>query len=66
MNILLQSIKALWMQLWRWLDKVISMLGGLTISTLAAALLVTLLSVVVSDYWLTSIHQVNLTFIGSA
>lgn len=61
MNFLVQNIKVIWMQLWRWLDKIISMLGGRTISTLAAALLVTLLFVVVSDYWLTSIHQVNLT-----
>ena len=64
MNVLVKSIKVIWKQLWRWLDKVISMLGGRTISTLAAALLVTLLSVVVSDYWLTSIHQVNLTLQG--
>lgn len=64
MNVLVKSIKVIWMQLWRWLDRVVSMLGGRTISTLAAALLVTLLSVVVSDYWLTSILQVNNTLQG--
>lgn len=59
MNIVLQSIRIVWAQLWRWFDKIISMLGGRTIAMLAVALVVTIFSVIVSDYWINSIAKVD-------
>lgn len=59
MKIVLKSIEIVWAQLWRWLDKGVSLLRGRTITMLAVALLVTILSVFLSDYWINSIAKVD-------
>lgn len=44
-------------QCWRAYEKVIAILGGRTIATLAAALLIIMVSVILSDNWIASINK---------
>ncbi|MES2180513.1 MAG: CHASE3 domain-containing protein [Pseudomonadota bacterium] len=57
MKIIWQSIQLVSAKLWHWYEKVITILGGRTIAMLAAALLVTLVSVILTDNWITSIGR---------
>ena len=55
MKIIWQSIQLVSAKLWHWYEKIITILGGRTIATLAAALLITMVSVILTDNWITSI-----------
>ena len=58
MKIIWQSIELVLAKLWNWYEKIIAILGGRTIAMLAAALLITMVSVIFTDHWITSIgHQ---------
>lgn len=57
MNIIWKSINFAWNQLWRWFEKIISILGGRTIAMLTAAMFITLVSVILTDTWIVSIGK---------
>lgn len=57
MDIIWQSMRIVWKHIWLWYEKVIDMLGGRTIAMLAAALFITMVSVLFSDHWLVSIER---------
>jgi len=57
MNLIWQTSKLVWQQIWLWYEKVIAMLGGRTIAMLAVALIITIFSVIFSDSWITSIGR---------
>lgn len=46
-------------KLWDWYEKIINLLGGRTIAMLAAAMLTTIVSVIFTDYWITTIGRQN-------
>jgi signal transduction histidine kinase len=43
--------------LWRWFEKIVALLGGRTISMLAMAMVVTMLSVIYSDSWIQTLDR---------
>lgn len=57
MDLLWQSLKSIWYQIWRWLEKLIAILGGRTIATLAGTLLITIVSVILGDNQLVKIEN---------
>ncbi len=59
MKIIWQSIQLVLAKFWHWFEKIIAILGGRTIAMLAAALLITMVSVIFTDYWITSISRQN-------
>jgi signal transduction histidine kinase len=52
-----QSIQLVLAKLWHWFEKIIVILGGRTIAMLAAALLITMVSVIFTDTWIVSIGR---------
>lgn len=61
MYLLWQSLKSIWYEIWRWGEKLIAILGGRTIATLAGTLLITIVSVILGDNQLVKIlHQSQL------
>jgi len=59
MDLIWQSLKSIWYQIWRGAEKVIALLGGRTIATLAGTLLITIISVIVGDNQLVKIDKQN-------
>ncbi|MEO6118239.1 MAG: CHASE3 domain-containing protein, partial [Methylotenera sp.] len=57
MKIIWKSIEFAWEQLWRWLEKIVVILGGRTIAMLTAALFITMVSVIFTDNWIVSIGK---------
>lgn len=57
MKVIWQSIQLVSAKLWHWYEKIITILGGRTIAMLAVALLVTMVSVILTDNWITSIGR---------
>ena len=49
MDLLWQSLRSFWYEIWRWSEKLIALLGGRTIATLAGTLLITIVSVISGD-----------------
>ncbi len=59
MKFIWQSIQLVLAKFWHWYEKIIAILGGRTIAMLAAALLITMVSVIFTDYWIMSISRQN-------
>ncbi|PPC93856.1 MAG: histidine kinase [Methylotenera sp.] len=59
MDLIWQSLKSIWYQIWRGAEKVIALLGGRTIATLAGTLLITIISVILGDNQLVKIDRQN-------
>src|SRR5687768_5861831 len=59
MDLIWQSLKSIWYQIWRGAEKVIALLGGRTIATLAGTLLITIISVILGDNQLVKIDKQN-------
>ena len=57
MKIIWQSIQFVLEKFWHWYEKIIVILGGRTIAMLAAALIITMVSVFFTDSWITSIKS---------
>lgn len=57
MKIIWQSIQFVLAKFWHWYEKIIVILGGRTIAMLAAALIITMVSVFFTDSWITSIKN---------
>ena len=55
----LQNLKNASLNRWRWVEKIIALLGGRIIAMLALALLISMISVVFSDNWIVSIGRQN-------
>ncbi|HSH53646.1 MAG TPA: CHASE3 domain-containing protein [Methylotenera sp.] len=57
MGVIWQSMKIVSKHIWLWYEKIIDILGCRTIAMLAAALFITMVSVLFSDHWLVSIER---------
>ncbi len=57
MNRLWHPLESLWIQLWLGINKLIALLGGRTIATLAGTLLITIVSVVLGDKQLVKMDE---------
>lgn len=57
MKIIWQSIQFVLAKFWHWYERIIVILGGRTIAMLAAALIITMVSVIFTDSWITSIKS---------
>lgn len=59
MDLIWQSLKSILFQIWRGSEKLIALLGGRTIATLAGTLLITIVSVILVDNQLAKLDEEN-------
>jgi len=57
MKLLWKTMSLVLAHIWHWYEKIIALLGGRTIAMLAVALIITILTVILSDQWINSIGK---------